>query len=533
MRRFLALLSVTFVLTALVVAPDASAQDKPRRGGVLTAFINTDPGRLDFQTESGGQLVWATAGIFSGLLQHDPDDPTAIIGDLAENWTVSTDGKVYTFRLRSGVKWHDGVPFTASDVKAGFDRILNPAFRSPRCGASLKPIVAGVDVIDPATVRFQLKFPATTFVTAMSSVWCRVPAKHILEKYGDMMRPEALIGTGPFKLKQYVRGNLIELERNPLYFDPALPYLDGVKTFILKDAAAQLTAAKTGRIMLSPVWPLLTKSQAEELKAARGDEVEISKVSINIIATVQMNLSKAPFNNPDIRRAVNLAIDRQELVAKGLDGAAVPCALLNPELSGEVALPLDEVRKMPGCRQPKDADIAEAARLVAKHYPQGVEFNASVRAWGDYVDRAQLVLAQLRRIGLRGKLQSLESAVGWANYAKGEFEFIATQDHGPESANPADIFSLLFSPQGGRNYTKWSDARATEFIDAGLREGSADKRKKVYWELQRYLLTLESPPLVVVGWPQGWFFKDKRVRNHRYPPSFYDDTTYTKVWLAQ
>jgi peptide/nickel transport system substrate-binding protein len=521
------------VLLATLGSTDALAQEKPRHGGILTTFINTDPGRLDFQTESGGQLFWSTAAIFSGLLRHDPDDLTKIVGDLAESWTVSANGKIYTFQLRSGVKWHDGTPFTVDDVKAGFDRILDPAFRSPRCGAMLKPLVASVEAVDPKTVRFQLKFPATTFVSAMSSVPCRIPAKHILAKYGDLMRPEALVGTGPFKLKQYVRGNLIELERNPLYFLPGLPYLDGIKTFILKDAAAQITAAKTGRVMLSPVWPLMTKSQGDEVKGARGDEVELHKVSINIIATVQMNINKPPFDNADIRRAVNLVIDRQEVVTKGFDDAAVPCAVLNPELVGQFALPLEEVQKIPGCRQPKAGDVAEAARLVAKHYPRGVEFNASVRAWGDYVDRAQLVLAQLRKIGLRGKLQSLESAVGWANYAKGEFDFIATQDHGPDSANPADVFSLLFSTSGGRNYTKWSDARTNELIDQGLREGDVGKRKKVYWELQRYLLTLEAPPLVVIAWPQGWYFKDRRIRNYQYPASFYDDTTYTKVWMDQ
>ncbi|MBI2525117.1 MAG: ABC transporter substrate-binding protein [Candidatus Rokubacteria bacterium] len=526
-------LIVVVVLLALVLAVEVSAQEKPRQGGILTTFINADPGRLDFQTESGGQLVWATAGVFSGLLQHDPDDPAKIVGDLAESWTVSPDAKTYTFRLRPNVKWHDGTPFSGEDVKVAFDRILKPTFRSPRCGAALKPIVDAVEIVSPTTVKFQLKFPAATFVSSMASTWCRVPARHILAKYGDLMRPEALVGTGPFKLKQYVRGNLFELERNPHYFLPGLPYLDGVKVFILKDASAQNTAVKTGRVMMAPVWPLMTKSQADEVKKARGEEAELNQVSINIIAVVQMNLSKAPFDNPDIRRAVNLVIDRQELVAKGLDGAAVPCAVLNPDLVGDYALPLDEVRRLPGCRQPKDADIAEATKLVAKHYPSGVDFNASVRVSGDYVDRAQLVLAQLRRIGLRGKLQSLESAVGWANYAKGEFELIATQDHGPETSNPADVFSLLFSPQGGRNYSKWSEPKATELIDQALREVDAEKRKKAYWNLQRHLLTLEAPPLVVVGWPQGWFYKDRRVRNHKYPASFYDDTTYTKVWIAQ
>jgi hypothetical protein len=101
---------------------------------------------------------------------------------------------------------------------------------------------------------------------------------------------------------------------------------------------------------------------------------------------------------------VHLAIDRQELVAKTLEGAGVPCALLDPKLAGDVALPLDEVQKLPGCRQPKDQDIAEAKRLVEKHYPNGVDIEAAVRSAGGYIDRAQLVLSQRRRIGIRGTM---------------------------------------------------------------------------------------------------------------------------------
>ncbi len=131
-----------------------------------------------------------------------------------------------------------------------------------------------------------------------------------------------------------------------------------------------------------------------------------------------MHTQKPPFNNPDLRKAVYLAIDRQELVAKTLEGAGVPCALLDPKLAGDVALPLDEVQKLPGCRQPKDQDIAEAKRLVEKHYPNGVDIEAAVRSAGGYIDRAQLVLSQLRRIGIRGTMKTYESAAASPSTAR-------------------------------------------------------------------------------------------------------------------
>jgi len=314
-------------------AAGAAAQEKPRYGGVLTWFDYGDPGRLDVHAESPLVVQQATAGVYSGLIQYDPDDPSKIVPDLAERWTVSPDGRTYTFHLRKGVKWHDGQPFSAADVKASFDRILNPDFKSPKCGAALKPMVASVEAIGPSTVQFRLKFAAAPFLGNVASSWCRVAAKHILEKYGDLNTPEAQIGTGPFRFKRYERGNLIEWEKNKDYFVRGLPYLDGVRQYILVGGPTQLAAAKAGRIMLWDAWPPMKRTQAEELQRARTD-VDIYQASINTIFLLYMNAQKPPFGNPDLRRAVSLALDRQELVAKALEGAGVPCALLDPTSFG-------------------------------------------------------------------------------------------------------------------------------------------------------------------------------------------------------
>src|SRR5712692_6393678 len=342
---------------AMGPAAPAEAQEKPRPGGILTWFDYGDPGRLDVHAESPLVVQQATAGIWSGLLHYDPDNPSKIAGDLAERWTVSPDGKTYTFHLRKGVKWHDGQPFSAADVKASFDRILNPEFQSPKCGASLKPLVQSVEMLD---------------------------ANNVLVKYGDLNQPEAQIGTGPFRFKKYERGSVIEWEKNPSYFIPGLPYLDGVKQFILVGGPTQLAAAKAAKVMLWDAWPPMRKTQADELRRAR-DDVEIYQAPINTLFLIYLNSQKPPFNNPDLRRAVNLAIDRQELVAKSLEGAGVPCAILDPKLLGDFALPLEEVNKVPGCRQPKEADIAEAKRLIEKHHPGGLDIEVAVRSVGNYV----------------------------------------------------------------------------------------------------------------------------------------------------
>ncbi|MBI2154888.1 MAG: ABC transporter substrate-binding protein [Candidatus Rokubacteria bacterium] len=525
-------LTLTLALLLGLSASGAAAQEKPRYGGVLNWYVYADPGRLDIHAESPLSVQQALAGVYSSLLHYDPDDPTKITGDLAERWTVSPDGKAYTFHLRKGVKWHDGQPFSAADVKATFDRVLNPNFQSPRCGSMLKPLVASVEMLDPHTVQFQLKFPAAPFVSSVASAWCRVAAKHILEKYGDLTRPEAQIGTGPFKFKRYERDSVIEWEKNKDYFIPGLPYLDGVKQFVLKGVPTQVAAAKAGRIVLWDTWPPMKKTEADEVKRARGEEVEIYQSPLNTIMLVYMHTQKPPFNNPDLRKAVNLAIDRQELVAKTLEGAGVPCAMLDPKLVGDFALPLEEVNKLPGCRQPKDQDIAEAKRLVEKHYPNGVDVEAAVRSVGGYIDRAQLVLAQLRKIGIRGTLKTYESAAGFAVYGKGDFIFIAIQDRAMVTGDPSDVFGLIYTTGSGSNWGRWSDPKVDELADRGLKEQNREKRRQIYHELQRHLLTQDTTA-VSVGWIEGWFFRDKRVRNYKVSPTIYDHNTFMKVWLAQ
>jgi peptide/nickel transport system substrate-binding protein len=520
------------ILAWALVSPVHVVAEEPQRGGVVTWFDYADPARLDVHTESPLGVQQATAGIYSGLLQYDPENPKAIIADLAERWEASNAGKTYTFHLRRGVQWHDGKPFTAADVKATFDRVLDPNFRSPRCGPLLKPIVESFEVVDDFTVRFHLKFPAATFVPSVASAWCRIAAKHVLERDGNLTQAKSQIGTGPFKFKRYVRGSLIEWERNPNYYDSRYPYVDGVMQFILPGSARQLAAAKAGKVMLWDTWPPMSKSRAMELKQARGDNVELYQWPLNTLWEVHFNTTKPPFDNKDIRRAVNLALDRQELIEKALEGAGVPCAILDPKLYGDYALPLEEVNTLPGCRQPKDQDLAEAKRLVAKHYPDGLDIEVAIRSVGNYVDRVQLVVAQLRKVGIRGTIKTYESAAGYSIYGKGDFVMIGSQDTAMFVPDPSSPFAVLFTSQAGRNWARWKDPKVDALADQGLREQDHAKRRQIYHELQRYLLT-EDLPSVTIAWVEGWFFRDKRLRNYHPANTVYDNNTFMKVWISR
>jgi len=520
------------VLASAVLLTVSAAAQQPKRGGVLDINNYADPGRLDPHTESSLSSLLAVAGVYSQLLMVDPEKPTEIVPDLAERYEASRDGKTYTFHLRRGVKWHDGAPFSAADVKATMDRLLEPSFRGPRCSAMLKPMVDRFEVVDDFTVRFVLKDSFPTFVHSIGSGWCLIAAKHVLERDGDLVQPKSQVGTGPFKFKRYVRDSIVEWERNPAYYDSRYPYLDGVRIFILKDAARRAFAAKAGQLHFQ-VYPPLSEREMQDLRRQRGDALDFVKWPEGSVWTVHFNTTKPPFDNRDLRRAVFLVLNRQELIRKAYDNLGLPCVVLDPQIYGDFALPAAEVTATPGCRQPKEADIEEARRLVARHHPNGVDIEVVGRAAGNNLDDTQLVASELTRIGIRTTVKALEGASAFKAYAEGNFTLIGAQINTPSLNEPSSLFDLLYHSTGARNYGRFKDAKFDRLIEQARKEPDVAKRRAIYYELQRYILTEEPGGGVIVGAPYGYFLRDRRVRNLVLAPNLYSNNTFMRVWLDQ
>ena len=509
----------------------ALGQGTPQRGGVFNWFEYADPARLDIHTESPLSVSQAIVGIYSGLVQWGPEKSLKVSPDLAKSWEASPDGTSYTFHLRRGVKWHDGEPFSSADVVHSLQRIIDPDVRSPRCGSLLRPLVKSVEAPDDVTVKVHLKFPTTIVLPALASAWCKILPKHILERDGDMTRPSSQIGTGPFKLKKYVRGNIIEWERNPDYFIKGLPYLDGVKQFIIKPRPTQMAALKAGKVDFWYSWPPLNTKQIEEIRKARKDLI-YRQSTPNGISQVHMNTTKPPFDNADMRRAVNLAIDRQQIAQKGYDGFIIPCAILPKEAFGDYAIPIEEVLQSPGCRQPKEADLAEAKRLVAKHYPDGLDIEVAVRSVGNYVNVASLLIQQLKKVGIRGKLKTWESAAGFAAWAQGNFTLIGVQVTAMTFMDPSAPFTLTYTTKSPRNYGRLPLPELDALYDKGLREQDEEKRQAIYHEYQRLILRGDSP-IVTYGWSFGPWFMAEKLKGWSPGPTVYDNASYHGMWIEK
>src|SRR5438128_8229772 len=245
------------------LAGPASAADTPRRGGVLLAVIGADPPSLDPHQESTFANLQLVAPLYSTLLQIDPYEYPKIVGDVATEWKVSGDGLSYTFKIRPGIRFHDGSPLTAADVKATYDKIVFPPAGVLSIRKNAYTAIAAVEAPDAATVVFKLKFPSASPLNNLASPWNVIFPQKYLDKDPNWFKTNVM-GSGPFKFKHYTRGSTFEGERNPDYFVKDRPYLDGYKFFISPETAVRAAAVRSGRAYIE--FRDLPKSEADAIQ---------------------------------------------------------------------------------------------------------------------------------------------------------------------------------------------------------------------------------------------------------------------------
>src|SRR5947209_1181217 len=272
--RFAGFASLVLVL---LVARGVDAQERPRYGGELVYVVPTEPASYDAHREGTFALIHPLAPIYSTLLRFDPTDRTGtkVVGDIAESWTIAKDGRTYTFKLRRGVKFHDGSDLTSKDVKATYDKIVNPpadvvSFRKGQYTA-----IEVVEAPDPTTVVFRLKWPAASLITALASPFNWIYKADILAK--DMHWYEThVMGSGAFVFVEHARGAYWAGKKNPNYWDKGKPYLDSYRALVVKDPNAQVAAVRAERAHVQvPGTPYATPPA--ELEKLAGYSRDVAK----------------------------------------------------------------------------------------------------------------------------------------------------------------------------------------------------------------------------------------------------------------
>ncbi|MDP2952768.1 MAG: ABC transporter substrate-binding protein, partial [Chloroflexota bacterium] len=314
-----------------------------------------DPPNFDAHQNTSINMLGPLGPAYNLLVQYDDQDPSKIVPDLAEKWDVSPDGSAITFTLRRGVLWHDGKPFTAADVKATLDRIVSPpkGVFSPRAGSF--GAIKEVKVVDDYTVQVALKYPTASLLYNIGVGFNWIMPKHILDERGDMKK--SVVGTGAFKFTRFMSGVSTDLEKNPQYFAPGLPYLDGITTYVVPDPGARFAALRTGQLDYIHAYPAITPVEAEIIERDKLPIVVQTTPGLGF-RIILPNFKVKPWDDARVRKAVSIAIDRRgsiQIVEKGWGVAGGP---LPPPPGGQWSLPADEINKLPGYRYPKDQDIA-------------------------------------------------------------------------------------------------------------------------------------------------------------------------------
>jgi len=320
---------LVLVSVAAIAPPDVWAAETPRRGGTLLVVIGADPPSLDPHQESTFANIQLVAPLYSTLLQLDPHNYPKIIGDAAREWKVSPDGLTYTFKLHPGIKFHDGSVMTSADVKATYEKIINPPKGTRSVRRNAYTPIAAIETPDPTTVVFTLKFPSASLLSNLASPWNVLYPKKYLDQDPNYFMKN-VVGSGPFKFKSYTRGSTFEGVRNPDYFVKGRPYLDGYKFFISTETSVRAAAVRSGRAYIE--FRDLPVSEVEAIKRQLGDKIAVQEGSATGWWGIAVNNTVKPFDDIRVRKALTLAVDRYTggKVLYPLTGLSVVGGLMRP-----------------------------------------------------------------------------------------------------------------------------------------------------------------------------------------------------------
>jgi peptide/nickel transport system substrate-binding protein len=527
--RTIAALALLVAAAGVATRATVQAAETPRRGGILLATIAAEPPSLDPHQEGTFANMQLVAPFYSTLLQFDPQSFPKIIGDVATEWKIAPDGRTYTFKIRPGIRFHDGSTLTAADVKASYDKIVFPpeGVRSQRkAGYSA---IERVEAPDPGTVVFRLKFPSASLLVNLASPWNVIFPKKYLDQDPNYFKTR-VVGSGPFKFKSYTHGSTLEGERNPDYFIKDRPYLDGYKFFISTETSVRAAAIRSGRAYIE--FRDLPGAEVESIKKQLGDKVVVQETPVTASWGISLNNTVKPFNDVRVRKALTLGIDRYTAskVLYPINGLKLIGGAMRP--GSEWAMPDAELVKLPGFGKDIEKSRAEARRLLAEAgFPNGLKVvlkNRNIKL--PYQDFAVFVIQEWRKIGVEAEHRPLETAAWFADgQNSANFELIVSAP--VRFMDDPDVWLNRYTTGDTENWGRFSDPRLDDLFSRQTRALDPVERKKLVNELDR--IVLENAYYL----PGLWWTRNvvhwAKMKNWVAPPNYYSNQKLQDVWLAE
>ena len=472
---------VQTVQVPVVVTATPQPTPTPKKGGVLIAARAADALGLDPHKQTAFASFRVMELIYDTLVTLDKD--LNVVPDLAASWSYSTDNNTLTMKLRTGVKFSNGDPFSSADVKFSYERILDP--KTGAAARSSFTNITSIDAPDPATVVFNLSAPTSTILAAMTSANAAIIDSTLVSGGADPGK--TVVGTGPFMVKTWDPGKDLMLVANPNYWVPGLPYLDGIDFRTIPDESSILAGLRAGTLD----WALINDPRVAITAGASAGKLVIDRVPALAYNVLQLNAKRPVFSDVRVRQALACAIDRQQV----LDTAS----LGEGKITGPATPPYYQIDLSKTlCPTP---DLAKAKQLLTDAGVKNLTF--TIIAASDEpptaVAEAQSIQAQLQAIGVTANIQTLELGVYVDRWLKANFDAAIALNGG--NPDPGVMFNRYWMSNGNLNtVAAYSSPDLDNLLNQGLATTDPAARKAIYDQVQTNLINAAPWIWLYVGY---------------------------------
>ncbi len=527
-------------LAAAMIAPFAAYggmanADTIKRDGILDFAITAETPNYDIHAQDTFAAVHFLAPFYSTLLQFDlVKDPAmkgpTLKGDLAESWTQSPDGRVITFKLRDGVRFHDGSPLTSADVKASYERIRNPPTGVVSARKATLEAINRIETPDAHTIVFKTSRVDTSLLQQFASPWNAIYSAALLAT--DPKAPEkTILGTGPFKFVEHVRGSHVKGERNPSYFIAGQPYLKGFKGHFLTQPAAMINALQGGQVLAE--FRGVSPAERDRLKVAMGDGIRIEESPWTLSLNLTFNTEKKPFDDVRVRQALSMAIDR-EMGSRGLSKTSVVRDIGGLTRPGSTyATPPADLAKFPGFGPTSEASAnrKKAIALLAEAGVSNLKIKLVNRTIAQpYTTAGIFLIDQWRQIGVTVEHVQQETTAYLASLNSGNFDVgIDFTNLFMDEPNLA-LAKYLSSDRSGENRSRAIDRELDQLFDRQRETVDPAERTRLIRQFEARALSQAYQ--VPILWWHRIVATSSRVRGWHMSPSHTLGQDLATVWIA-
>jgi peptide/nickel transport system substrate-binding protein len=529
MRRWFAA-CVTIILS---LGLPALADDTPKHGGTLTFMIPADsPPSFDGHRENTFATIHSVAPFYSVLIRANPENPadtTEFVCDVCVEIPKPTDGgRSYAFQIRGDVRFQDGSVMTAHDVAASWNKIVEPPEGVISVRRGYYSMIDTIEAPDPKTVVFHLKFATAAFLPALADPYAFIYKKEILDRDPRWFEKN-IMGSGPFRFKDYQAGQSVSGVRNPDYYRPGLPYLDGFIGIFADKQAVRVAAIKSDRAAIEfRGFPPATR---DELVTALGDRLTVQESDWNCGALVTPNHARKPFDDARVRRALTLAIDRWHgaepmsriTVSRTVGGIVFP--------GSPLAASKEELEQLAGYWPDIDKSRAEARRLLKEAGAEGLTFELLNRNVDQpYKFNGTWVIDEWRKIGVQATQRVLPTGPYTEALRHGNFA-VAIDAECQNIVNPLlDGTKYLPHSVSDANYGNYDDPTEIDIYDRMLREPDFARQRELMRQFEKRVLDTEAHESFLL-WRYRIVPYRSYVKGFKISPSHYVNQDLATIWL--